>query len=172
MSEPRHPRIFLSHSHFEKETAGTIKKELDKLGCKCFVAHEDIVPTKVFEDEILKNLRECDALLALLTENFAKSNWTDQETGIAIALNKLVVGVKMGIDPYGFIGKYHAAKWDFEEPELSAKKLALLLVDHDLLTLDNLILGFSNSYSYDDAGRNSAIITSGFKFSKQQMNSE
>ena len=38
------------------------------------------------------------------------------------------------------------------------------------MTIDNLILGFSNSYSYDDAGLNAELLASDIKFSKEQIN--
>jgi hypothetical protein len=51
-----------------------------------------------------------DALLALLTEKFHESNWTDQEIGAAIGRQKLIIPLRKGIDPYGFIGKYQGIK--------------------------------------------------------------
>ena|SRR2546422_1977921 len=117
MSQPVPAKIFVSHSHHEKEIAGWIKGELERFGAFGFVAHEDINPTEEWQGAILKNLKECDVFLALLSGNFATSDWTDQESGIAIALGKVIVPVKVNLDPYGFIGKYQALKWDSEEPE-------------------------------------------------------
>jgi hypothetical protein len=45
--------------------------------------------------------------LPLLTKHFVESEWTDQETGMAIALKKLIVPLKVGYSrPYGFLESY------------------------------------------------------------------
>ena len=49
-----------------------------------------------------------DALVALLTENFHDSNWTDQEVGVAIGRDVPVITIRMGTDPYGLMGKWQA----------------------------------------------------------------
>src|SRR5437773_3220417 len=144
-------KIFLSHSHHDKELAGTLKDELERFGCEVFVAHEDINPSQDWQEAILKSLRECDAFIPILTENFPGSDWTDQETGIAIALRKVIVPIKIRDDPYGFIGKIQALKWDIDDEELSFKKLVKVLMEKTLLTVEGLILRFSSSYSYADA---------------------
>ena len=47
-----------------------------------------------------------DALAAILMEGFKESNWCDQEVGVAVGRDVLIVPVRRGLDPYGFIGKY------------------------------------------------------------------
>jgi hypothetical protein len=42
----------------------------------------------------------------MLTPDFSGSQWCDQEVGFALAQRKLVVPLKFGADPHGFIGKY------------------------------------------------------------------
>ena len=85
-----------------------LRDSLDRYGVSCFVAHEDIEPTKEWQDEIEGALFSMDALVALLTERFSESCWTDQEIGIAYGRGVPVVPVRLGTDPYGFIGKYQA----------------------------------------------------------------
>jgi len=170
MSQPTPPtKIFVSHSHHEREIAGAIKDELNRFGGLAFVAHEDINPTEEWKSALLRNLRECDVFLALLSGNFASSEWTDQESGIAVALGKVIVPVKVNLDPYGFIGKYQALRWDFEEPKLSLGKLVKVLFEKKQLTVEGLIRGFAESYSYDDAGLNAELLGSGISFSKTQI---
>src|SRR6267143_5007770 len=105
-------KVFVSHSHAEREVAVSIKEELGRFGCDAFVAHEDIQPTADWPKVILDRLRACDVFLALLSESFSDSDWTDQETGIALALDKVIVPIKMNHDPYGFIANIQAMKWD------------------------------------------------------------
>lgn len=101
-----HFKLFISHLSSFKKTIGFLKKELEKYGISAFVAHEDIEPTKEWQEEIEKGLFSMDALCAILMPGFKDSNWTDQEVGIAIGRGVLVIPVRKELDPYGFIGKY------------------------------------------------------------------
>ncbi len=106
-------RVFLSHkSEVKKETAG-LKEQLRQYGISCFVAHEDIEPTKEWQGEIENALASMDGFVALLTERFHDSNWTDQEVGFAFARGVPIIAVRLGKDPYGFIGKFQglATSW-------------------------------------------------------------
>ena len=47
-----------------------------------------------------------DALAAILMPGFKESNWCDQEVGVAVGRDVLVIPIRKGLDPYGFIGKY------------------------------------------------------------------
>jgi hypothetical protein len=99
-------RIFLSHkSEVKKETAG-LKDQLKLFGISCFVAHLDIRPTKAWQDEIENALTSMDGFVALMTADFHDSDWTDQEVGYAFARGVPIIAVRLGKDPYGFIGKF------------------------------------------------------------------
>ncbi len=99
-------RVFLSHKvDVKKETAG-LKAGLRLFGVSCFVAHEDINPTTAWQDEIENALASMDGLVALMTANFHDSDWTDQEVGFAFARGVPIIAVRLGKDPYGFIGKF------------------------------------------------------------------
>jgi hypothetical protein len=54
-------RIFLSHKAEVKKEAADLKKRLGHFGASCFVAHEDIVPTKEWQHEIENALASMDA---------------------------------------------------------------------------------------------------------------
>ncbi|OGK57195.1 hypothetical protein A3H83_03010 [Candidatus Roizmanbacteria bacterium RIFCSPLOWO2_02_FULL_39_8] len=45
-----------------------------------------------------------------MSDHFRLSLFTDQETGIAIALNKKIIPIKISMNPYGFIHKLQALK--------------------------------------------------------------
>lgn len=104
--EAGHFRLFLSHISAFKERTALLQRSLRPLGISAFVAHEDIEPTKEWLLEIEKALYSMDALAAILTPKFNESQWTDHEVGIAIGRDKLVIPIRKGMDPYGFIGKY------------------------------------------------------------------
>jgi hypothetical protein len=121
-------RLFLSHkSQVKKETAA-LKELLGLYGVSGFVAHEDIRPTKAWQDEIENGLASMDAFAALLTEQFHDSDWTDQEVGFAHARGVPVIAVQMGRVPYGFIGKFQALRAGWET---AAEGIVKLLINQD-----------------------------------------
>ncbi len=102
------PRIFISHISATKKAVAGLKAELEDYGLSAFVAHEDIEPTREWQDEIEGALSTMDALVAVLVPAFAESKWTDQEVGVAVGRRVPIVPLKAGLDPYGLIGKYQA----------------------------------------------------------------
>ena len=119
---------FLSHKAEMKKEVAALRDKLESFGVSSFVAHMDIRPTKPWQDEIESALASMDGFAALLTDKFHESDWTDQEVGFALARGVPLVAVRMGRDPYGFMGKFQAltAKWDTCPAEL-----VKLLIKHD-----------------------------------------
>lgn len=103
-------RVFISHVAKDKTLATEIKEGLADFEIASFVAHEDIEPTAEWQTEIERALFSMGMLVALLTEGFRESKWTDQEVGVAIGRRVPIVSVSLGVDPYGFIGKYQAIR--------------------------------------------------------------
>jgi hypothetical protein len=119
------PRVFLSHrADFKKETK-ELKDELAKYGAAAFVAHEDIEPARLWQEEIERALSSMDVLVTLLTKGFAESFWTNQEVGVALGRGIPVVSVRFDEDPRGFIGESQAISGRGR----SAQELANALVD-------------------------------------------
>ena len=125
--KPNYLRLFLSHKAEYKREASMLKDAMEYFGVSCFVAHEDIEPTKEWQDEIEKALFTMDALVALMTENFSNSYWTDQEIGVAIGREVPVIPIRLGTDPYGFIGKFQALSGTGKEIRALAKEVYELL---------------------------------------------
>jgi TIR domain len=109
--------IFLSYSHKSRRLAGELKEGLESFGFAVFLAHEDLKPSVPWRREILRNLRQCDVFIPILTRGFMESEWTDQETGIALALKKKIIALKVHENPYGFIGAFQALKWNKASPD-------------------------------------------------------
>lgn len=103
-------RLFISHLSVNKESASNLKQCLFLYGIDSFVAHEDIKPSKEWETVIENALFTLDALCAIVSPEFIKSKWCDQEVGIALGQRKLVIPIARGALPYGFFGKYQALK--------------------------------------------------------------
>lgn len=121
-------RLFLSHKSEVKQETAALKEGLKLFGITCFVAHEDIHPTKAWQDEIENALSSMDGFVALMTENFHDSNWTDQEVGFAFARGVPIVAVRLGKDPYGFIGKFQGLSSTWPK---AVEDIAKILVKND-----------------------------------------
>lgn len=121
-------RVFLSHKSEVKHETAELKKQLSAFGVSCFVAHEDIHPTKPWQDEIELALTSMDGFIALMTDGFHNSEWTDQEVGFAFARGIPILSVRMGKDPYGFIGKFQALTSSWSS---AAEDVLKVLIKHD-----------------------------------------
>lgn len=99
-------KLFLSHIASFKKTTSILQSLLKNYGISAFVAHEDIEPTKEWQDEIEVGLQTMDAFAAILMDGFKESHWCDQEVGVAIGRGILIIPIMRGLKPYGFIGKY------------------------------------------------------------------
>lgn len=126
--EDEYFRIFLSHKSEVKMEAVELKNRLRLFGVSSFVAHEDIHPTKAWQDEIENALATMDGFVALMTEKFHDSEWTDQEVGIALARGVPIIAVRLGRDPYGFIGKFQALSSGWAA---AAEGIVKLTIKHD-----------------------------------------
>ena len=75
-------RLFISHLTKDKIAARNLKICIKAYGIDCFVAHEDIRISREWEIEIENALFSMDALCAIVTSDFRKSEWCDQEVGM------------------------------------------------------------------------------------------
>jgi len=85
--------VFSSYHHEDRVLAGRIKEKLEATGFTAFLAHGDIEVAAEWRAEILKHLDSCLGLVAVVTEKFAVSPWTNQEVGIAIGKGKPIVSM-------------------------------------------------------------------------------
>lgn len=123
-------RLFLSHVSADKAIATRLKACLEPYAIAGFVAHEDILPTLTWQEEIERALATMDAFIAIHTAGFSASNWTQQEVGYAVGRGVKVISFKMGEDPTGFISKQQALPRLGRTAEQIAKEInALLEVD-------------------------------------------
>lgn len=130
-------RLFISHISKNKDKAVRLKDCLAPHGIAGFVAHEDIEPTLEWQSEVERALNSMDALIAILTPNFSKSVWTQQEIGFALGRRVKVISFKMGEDPTGFISKQQALSRRARTAEQIAQEIATLL-SADPRTADRL----------------------------------
>lgn len=125
--QPGHFRVFISHLARDKKKASALQRSLRNFGITSFVAHEDIQPSREWQKEIEKALLTMDALVALLTPGFHESLWTDQEVGAALGRERLIIPIRAGSDPYGFIGKYQGLQAVGARASAVAEKIFAIL---------------------------------------------
>jgi hypothetical protein len=121
-------RLFLSHKSEVKKESAELKDSLRLFGISSFVAHQDIHPTKAWQDEIENALASMDGFVALMTQGFHDSEWTDQEVGYAFARGVPILAVRLGLDPYGFIGKFQALSSSWPS---CAQDIVKILINND-----------------------------------------
>lgn len=138
-------RVFLSHKSEVKVQTAELKERLKPFGVSCFVAHEDIHPTQEWQDEIANALASMDAFVAVMTESFHESEWTDQEVGYAVARGVPIIAAKLGRDPYGFIGKFQALRTSWLT---CAEDVAKILIRNDRM-LSEYFLALKGCNSWD-----------------------
>jgi hypothetical protein len=125
-------RLFISHSSKQKIEIGEFKVALRQYGIDAFVAHDDIEPTKEWQDVIETALHTCEAFTAYLTLDFQPSDWCDQEVGVALARGILIIPIRKGKNPYGFMGKYQALPGANKHPPRLAEDIAEILRSNGL----------------------------------------
>jgi hypothetical protein len=168
--KPGHFKLFISHISSFKETVSHLKDNLEIYGISSFVAHEDIEPTKEWMIEIEKALSSMDAMAALIIPDFHDSKWTDQEIGIAIGKNKLVIPITKGINPYGFLGKYQGFKANGKMVHEVALAIFKILCRNDKTKnqiLNSITDLFLISISKEEAIKRLSIIEKAENFSKE-----
>jgi TIR domain len=109
--QPDMVRLFISHRDTDKKIAHDLAGQLKRRGVSCFVAHDTIEPDEDWQKEIERALQTMDAMLAMITDSFFDSAWTNQEIGFALARGVPVISIKLGArDPVGFIRNRQAIK--------------------------------------------------------------
>lgn len=147
-------RLFISHTTENKKSAHNLKSALARYQVAAFVAHDDIIPTKEWQAEIELALRTMDSMTAIITADFCESRWCDQEVGIAIGRGKLIIPLRKGADPHGFLGKYQGVQAQGLDALGVAEKVVEILMTHSLSTErmgDALVERMVTSLTWEDA---------------------
>jgi hypothetical protein len=147
-------KVFISHQHTDRVAASRLSTVLSKFNIAAFVAHDDIEPTLPWQSEIKIALNTMDVFVAFLTSNFRSSKWTDQEVGFAVAKRTLIIHVRDGQDPYGFIGETQSLSLPIDQDEnLGMAIVAILLKNpvHKNQVRETLFVALENVGSYSFA---------------------
>lgn len=129
--KPGYFRLFLSHSSLQKVAVADLKKALSQLQVDAFVAHEDIEPTKRWEQEIRLALASCHAITFLSTREAQESVWCNQEVGWGLGRGLLVQSVKFDCEPRGFAGADQALASKWTDLPALARSLVEIFSKHE-----------------------------------------
>lgn len=152
--QPGKLRAFCSHVSAYRELVSSVKLQLGQYYIDCFVAHEDIEPSKHWQEEIRSALVSCHVLLAFVTDGFHESNWTDQEVGFCVARGIPILPIKCGMDPYGFISHIQAIRATECKPMPIAQAVLTTLIANPAtspIVSEAVIGGFASSSSWESA---------------------
>jgi hypothetical protein len=169
--QPGHFRLFISHASDKRESAHRLKEALSVYQIAAFVAHDDIEPTKEWQGEIETALRTMDGLAAIISPDFSSSKWCDQEVGIAVGRGKLVVPLRVGADPHGFLAKYQGLQTKGSNAAVVAKQVFEILLRHDLTSArltDSLVERLVTSASWATSKATVSLLASVRQLSTSQ----
>ena len=126
-----HPRVFVSHVAEKRAHATRVAHGLENLGCKTFVAHDDIPPTREWRDEILFALNTMTHFVGLITRDFHNKSWTDQEIGFSFSRRDVKrIFVKLSdVVPQGLAGFEQALEVGVARPRTSWAAVQLPVVN-------------------------------------------
>ena len=98
-------KLFICYSSVDKEIAGRIAERFKKFtGFDVFLAHDDLSYSENWPKDIWENLHKAHIIMPLLSKNFKKSGFANQEIGIAIVRGKNIIPLSIdGTKSYGFI---------------------------------------------------------------------
>lgn len=107
-------------------------------------------------------------------DGFKESNWCDQEVGVAVGRDVLIVPIRKGLDPYGFIGKYQAIQGNNKTVKEVAEAIFKTIVTSPK-TRNKMLQALSNAISQstdiDDAIEKIKTLNSIEKISKDVLES-
>lgn len=165
-------RLFLSHCATHKSRVAKLQETLEPMGISSFVAHIDIEPTKEWEAEILRGLQTMEALVAVLTTDFPSSRWCDQEVGVALGTGRLVIPIRVDIDPYGFLGRYQALSARTGALDGIATAIVRILIKHDstAVSMQNaLVRALADSRSFAESKTIVALLETTRRLSEENV---
>lgn len=174
-------KVFISYSSEDRFLGRFFKQSFENyVGFSVFLAHEDISPATEWELKIIKELKESDVIIPLITENYRNSEFTDQELGMALAWKKIILPIKLtNINPYGFIKKFQALKCRNDKYSIINAVVSTVLVlieskefnKHKEIVIDSVVKAFGQSSSFKMTRTIIEILTKINRFTKKQISS-
>lgn len=126
--------VFISYSSAQKDIADELHKHLERCGISAFFSEVDIPPGAAWRSNIRENMDECEYFVMILTGDYRRSLFADQEFGMAHMGKKEMRIIKFDeMMPYGFMEEYqHIKKEDVEtDNKIDMCKLIEMIFSYD-----------------------------------------
>lgn len=110
-------KAFISFADKDKHMAGQLKEGLKDCFDEIFLSHDSIPVGYLFRDRLISELTTSGVFIALRTENYSEAQYTEQECGFALALNKNICCLWIGtdIEKSGFCGAHQGIKFEKDD---------------------------------------------------------
>lgn len=121
--------VFISYSSKDKKIAGEIARALMTLRMAPFLAHGDSIEDgRRWKEDVREAICRCDMLVALVTPNFRKSEYTEQEVGAMWVQKKPILAILTdGEEPTGFISEWQGVRYTGYPPYAAVRILRFAL---------------------------------------------
>lgn len=168
-------KTFISYHNSQSHIASKLKAKLDQFGLNCFLAHEDIDLTAKWPEVLRENLFGCHLFIPMISREFQRSFYCQQEVGAANALEKEIVPVLLDTTvPQGLIYEIQGIKFPEQDDKLDG--FAWKIIDaiykkngrNKKRMIDGLISYLGDANSYDDAAKRAKKILLPLEFSQAQ----
>ena len=91
----RFPKVFISHSHADRNFATKLQKILNKYSAYTYLDQDRIQAGDVLPDRIADGIERCDTFLLMWSQNAAKSAWVEREWDMAYELRKKIIPYRL-----------------------------------------------------------------------------
>ena len=117
-------QIFISHAEEDATLAKRVHRILERMELSPWIYERYSEFGRDLDDIIRDKISECEHFITLLTSNGVRSQWVNQEIGMAYASNKNIIPVvEKGLESKGFIGFKLAIPYDPHKVEYSISLL-------------------------------------------------
>jgi len=165
--------IFLSYHRNNRDVAKTIKEKLEQRGMQVFMAPDDITGGSKFLSVMYKKIESCHAFIALISNDYPTSEYSDHEIGIALGFDKAVLPICIDEKtPYGFLREYHcvcSSDVDIEQKIQEIADTIMILTDTGKEYMDLLIHNLENTGSFVNANHWSKKLAKYSVFTSDQI---
>ena len=166
-------RIFISHSTEDITKAKEIESILNESYIQLFLAHRDIDGGEQWREVIRNEIKDCAAMIVLVTPGFHKSEFTAQEVGAAWVLKKPILAIRVdGAVPMGFITENQWISYNNRYPAQTVGeilKFVLTKIYKDKIMVDMVVDMLKDASSYAESNYLATILASEKSLTKKQL---
>ena len=155
--DPGIHRVFISYSSAQKELAIDLKYKLKQYSISAFVADDSIHAGAPWGQWIEDALSTTDFVVAIVTCEFKKSMWANQEMGFAYARGTPILSIMYGTTPDGFAQKFQAIDCADRDSAYIAGKIFESL-HHSFFYFGTMWKILVDSYAQNPNGNHAALI--------------